>query len=470
MEYAVNKLIAALSTPPGAGAIAVLRLSGTGAIALASRFFRGADLGSKKTHTLSFGMMVNEDGQRLDEVVVSIYRAPASYTGEEVVEISCHGSRYIQHELLQLMLHHGARLAEPGEFTMRAYLNGKLDLSQAEAVGDLIAAEHEAAHRLALRQMRGGYSEHLATIRSHLIEFAALVELELDFGEEDVEFANRNDLRQLIQQIDQTLKHLISSFKTGQAIKHGIPVVIAGKPNAGKSTLLNALLNEDKAIISDIPGTTRDVIEDTLVIDGMLYRLYDTAGLRETDDPIERMGVEKTMSRLESAAIIVYLFDLTKTTPEMLMEELAAYTQKGLPVIIAGNKADVAGSSAIRHFTDLSPVKTGDVSNAISENLILISAHRSEDVERIKLHLSSLSAIHFTSQADHIVSHARHYEALRDAREALHRVSEGLQAGISGDLLAMDIREVVRYIGSITGTVDADDLLEYIFGRFCIGK
>lgn len=455
MNYSINTLIVAISTPAGAGAIAVIRLSGNGAIDLADRFFKGRSLKTTESHRLRFGVITDEVGNNIDEVLVSIFKQPGSYTGEEMVEVSCHGSRFIQHSLMQLFIRHGAKLAEPGEFTMRAYLNGKLDLSQAEAVGDLIAAEHEAAHKMAMNQMRGGFSEHLATIREKLISFSALMELELDFGEEDVEFANRNDFKNMLAEINIYLDKLIHSFKTGQAIKNGIATVIAGKPNAGKSTLLNALLSEDKAIISEIPGTTRDVIEDVITLEGVLFRLIDTAGLRETSDPIEQIGVQKTKAQMEKAAILVYMFDISNTPPDELEKQLSEFRTHQWPLLLLANKMDLVNSYDLHLY----PADT-----------LFISASLESDVERIKKALLALAALDDFRSGDHIVSHVRHYEALLAAKKSLKRVNEGLEIGISSDLLAMDIREVVRHIGSITGVVEVDELLGYIFGRFCIGK
>lgn len=455
MNYALNKLIVAVSTPAGAGAIAILRLSGEHAISCVDRFFKGRSLLKTKSHHQRFGIICDEQGVALDEVLVSIFRHPASYTGEEMAEISCHGSRFIQQALLQLFIRNGAVLAQPGEFTMRAYMNGKLDLSQAEAVGDLIAAEHEAAHRMAMHQMRGGFSEHLTNIREKLLSFSALIELELDFGEEDVEFANRDDFNLMITEINHYLDNLIQSFKTGQAIKKGIATVIAGKPNAGKSTLLNALLSEDKAIISEIPGTTRDVIEDLISIEGILFRLIDTAGLRDTDDPVERIGVQKTRLQMEKAAILVYMFDLSTTPPEALEKQLKEYRTGTYPMLLLANKTDLVSYKN----RNLYPVGT-----------LFVSTNNENDIDKVKSALLSLAGVDDFLGGDHIVSHARHYEALLAARTSLQMVSDGLKAGISGDLLAMDIREVVKHIGSITGDVDAEELLGYIFGRFCIGK
>lgn len=456
--------IIALATPQGVGAIGVIRISGPDCIALVERFFLSKNLKLKKlsdksSHTLHFGVIAHLNVV-IDEVVVSLYKAPHSYTGEESVEISCHGSPFILQQVLALFLKNGCRMAEPGEFTMRAFLNGKLDLSQAEAVADLIASNSAVSHQVAMQQMRGGFSSKIKILREHLVNFASLIELELDFSEEDVEFADRSDLKKLIFQISNIILKLLESFEVGNVIKNGIPVAIVGKPNAGKSTLLNLLLDDDKAIVSEIAGTTRDVIEDEMVIDGVLFRFIDTAGIRTTTDIIEQMGVNKAFEAIKKSSIVVYLFDSHELSSGDLKLEVDFIKQhiNGSKLVLVANKIDVEGEEALRKeyssFTDL----------------IYISAKEGKNINELKNKLLSLFDAKAVSATDTIVTSARHAESLRKAFDALTKVTEGLNSKVPSDLLALDIRYALDELGSITGQVTNDDLLGNIFSKFCIGK
>ncbi|MEO1517669.1 MAG: tRNA uridine-5-carboxymethylaminomethyl(34) synthesis GTPase MnmE [Bacteroidota bacterium] len=456
-----SQTIVALATPAGSGALGIIRLSGPEAIAITNRVFRGKDLSKQATQTLHYGHIHDEEDRLIDEVMVSLFRAPRSYTGEEVIEISCHGSDYIIQQLIQLMLREGARLAQPGEFTMRAFLNGKMDLSQAEAVADLIASQSESAHRIALQQMRGGFSRDIQQLRQQLIDFASLIELELDFGEEDVEFANRDDLRQLVNTIQGLLRQLIESFQLGNAIKNGISTVIAGRPNAGKSTLLNALLKEDRAIVSDIAGTTRDTIEEPLVIQGVTFRLIDTAGIRDAQDQIEAIGVEKTLEKIRQSTVLLYVFDILDTPPEEVQADIAKLRQDGLHILIVANKMDL---------NPYNPPEAYYNDNIRPEQFITASAIHQMNIPYLTEKLYDTAIAHHLNEATTVVSNARHYDALRQAQERLAAVRTGLSTRLTGDLLAMDIRQALYHLGEITGEVSAEDLLGNIFGRFCIGK
>lgn len=454
--------IVALATAPGIGAIAVIRVSGEGAIDLTDRAFRGKKLTEQASHTAHFGTFRDADrgngpGIIIDEVLVTVFRTPHSFTKEDVVEISCHGSEYIIRQILTRLTDLGAQLAKPGEFTQRAFLNGQFDLVQAEAVADVIAADSAASHRAALSQLRGGFSKQLTELRQQLIDFVALVELELDFGEEDVEFAKRDQLRGLMQKIRGVIRPLIDSFAAGNVIKNGVPTVIVGKPNAGKSTLLNALLNEEKAIVSDIPGTTRDVIEDELFIDGVRFRLIDTAGLRDTTDTIEAMGVARTRQQIDKAALVVYLFDGQITTPEALLEMIAELTESGKPYVLVGNKADI--TSTLKRQT-LNQV--GDI--------LWISA-KDAQIDVLKSTLSARARTDSAVQSGSaVVTNARHLQHLSATDDALARAVAAVDAGTSADWIAMDLRIALRELGELTGEVTTDDLLASIFSRFCIGK
>ena len=447
--------IVAMATPQGIGAISVIRLSGADAITIADAAFRGANLAQQPTHTLHFGIL-HDDDRIIDEVLVSLYIAPQSFTRENAVEISCHGSPVVVKEIIKVLLKKGARLAAPGEFTRRAFLHGRFDLAQAEAVADLINAETDNARQAALNQMRGGFSKEINHLREELVHFASLIELELDFGEEDVEFAKRSDLKKLIYQIQGYLNSLIQSFDQGNVIKNGVPTVIAGKPNAGKSTLLNALLNEEKAIVSDIAGTTRDAIEDEMVLGGINFRFIDTAGLRETQDVIEALGVERTKDKMRKASLIIYLVDLSNTTLAEARQELKGLESLGAPYIKVGNKIDQAVPGLMEELQ--------------SEGFIFISAKTGENMEALKGKVLSLFEIQQVKTGDVMVTNLRHYQNLLQTNESLARVLEGMDAGATGDFLAMDIRQSLHYLGEITGSITTEDLLDNIFSKFCIGK
>lgn len=456
--------ICALATPPGVGAISVIRISGAESFAVCAKIFQAAkkdfDLQTAATHTLHFGTISNEEGL-LDEVLISVFRAPNSYTGEDSIEISTHGSLYIQQKVIELLLSHGIRLAKPGEYTMRAFMNGKFDLSQAEAVADLIAAQSSTAHDMALDQMRGGFSSKIKDLRRQLVDFASLIELELDFAEEDVEFANRGKLFELLETLLAELNSLIDSFAVGNVLKHGIPVAIVGKPNVGKSTLLNALLNEERAIVSEIPGTTRDVIEDSIVIDGHSFRFIDTAGIREATDEIETIGIERTYEQLRKARIVLYMCDLSFSTPEDIQEAIADYKTHARDTsqkwILIGNKIDKLMENP-REFKEMVELDT-----------VFVSAKRKENIQLLAGKLvEAVGSEEYSDQA--IVSNIRHYEALTEARKAIQNVEHGLRSNIPTDLLTIDIRQSLHHLGSITGQVTTDEILGNIFNRFCIGK
>ena len=448
--------IVALSTPNGEGAIGVIRLSGPEAISLVSQVFFGKDLNQQPSHTLHFGTIRDQD-EVIDEVVISLFVAPHSFTKENIVEVSCHGSSYVIQRLIQLFIHQGARLARAGEFSQRAYLNGQYDLAQAEAIADLIAADSAAAHRAAMYQMRGGFSQEIQQLRERLIHFASLIELELDFSEEDVEFADRSELRQLVEEILQKIAELIESFTLGNVIKNGVPTVIAGKPNVGKSTLLNALLNEEKAIVSEIPGTTRDVIEDEIILDGIRFRFIDTAGIRETTDTVEAIGVQRTYEKIKQASIIIYLFDLKNDHWKEVSTEIEELEKLKIPLIKVGNKLDQARPDLLHSLTE-------------TENLVLISAAEKLHLDKLRKVLLSKFQLSGASNQHTIVTNARHYESLSQAETSLQQVIQGLQQGVTHDFLAQDIRHALYSLGEITGDITIDDLLGTIFSKFCIGK
>ncbi|MEP2772220.1 MAG: tRNA uridine-5-carboxymethylaminomethyl(34) synthesis GTPase MnmE [Fulvivirga sp.] len=449
--------IVALATAPGVGAIAVIRLSGKEAIDITNKVFKGKDLHKQPTHTIHFGTIRDKEDHVVDEVVVSLFKEPKSFTKENVVEISCHGSPYIVKQLVKVLLAEGARLALPGEFTKRAFLNGKFDLAQAEAVADLINADSAAAHETALKQMRGGFSDQISKLREELIHFASMIELELDFGEEDVEFADRDDLKQLINALLDVINKLLSSFDLGNVIKNGVPTVIAGKPNAGKSTLLNALLNEEKAIVSDIAGTTRDFIEDEINLGGVTFRFIDTAGLRETEDKIEAMGVERTQQQMKKASLIIYMIDLANDNVVDFNRDINKLENMGIPFIVVGNKADAA---------------QGDLKTAVEkvDGAVVISALSKENLDALKDRILEVVNLDNFKTGDTIVTNIRHYDNLLKTRNALQDVLNGLGNNITGDFLAMDIRQSLHYLGEITGEITTDDLLANIFSKFCIGK
>jgi len=453
--------ICALATAPGIGAIAILRLSGTDAITICNKVFYGKDLTKVDTHTVHFGTI--RDGDKvIDEVLVSVFKDKNSFTGENSVEISTHGSPYIQQQVLQLLITNGAVSAGPGEFTLRAFLNGKLDLSQAEAVADVIAANSETSHEMAMNQMRGGFSNEIQKLRELLIHFASLIELELDFGEEDVEFADRDDLKALVSKLNSALHQLINSFDYGNVIKSGVPVAIIGEPNVGKSTLLNALLNEERAIVSDIAGTTRDVIEDEINIKGVSFRFIDTAGIRDTKNAIETLGIAKTFEKIDQAAIVLLLVDAATITREALDKDIKkirdSIAGKNKRLIVVANKVD-----AMKDQEGLLKTFTG------VKDVIFTSAKLNDNITAIEEKLYEYIQAGAVNN-DVVVTNARHYEALTKANEALLKVLEGLGNNITGDFLAMDIRQALHYLGEITGDITTDDLLDNIFSKFCIGK
>jgi tRNA modification GTPase len=458
-----------MATPAGAGAIAVLRLSGPDAIAIASSIFSsvsGKELAKQKTHTVHLGHI--KDGERIiDEVLVTIFKNPNSYTGEDVVEISCHGSNYIQQEIIQLCLRKGGRMAQAGEFTLRAFLNGKMDLSQAEAVADLIASDSAASHQLAMQQMRGGFSSEIKKLREELLNFASLIELELDFAEEDVEFANREEFQKLISKITHVLKRLIDSFATGNVLKNGIPVAIVGEPNVGKSTLLNALLNEERAIVSDIAGTTRDTIEDEITIGGIGFRFIDTAGIRETVDVIEGLGIQKTFQKIEQAQVVIYLFDAEKFKIQGSKFKIEIETIKNKyplkNLIIVANKVDKLSKEEIQQLN----ISLNAVENS---SFLLLSAKTKDGIEELQNKLLEFVNTGALRNNETIVTNSRHYDAMLKALEEIIKVQQGIDSGLSGDLLAIDIRQALHYFGEITGEISNDELLGNIFANFCIGK
>lgn len=457
----LNDTIVALATPPGTGAIGIIRLSGKAAIEIVDEVFHGKNLSQQDTHTIHLGTIREDDGQIIDEVLVSIFKTPKSYTKENVAEISCHGSNYIIQKLIQLFIKKGARMAEPGEFTLRAFLNGQMDLSQAEAVADLIASSSESSHAIAMNQMRGGFSDEIKNLRQQLLDFASLIELELDFAEEDVEFANREELKILVKKIQSIIHSLIESFRLGNVIKNGINTVIAGRPNAGKSTLLNALLNEERAIVSEIEGTTRDTIEEIINIKGVEFRLIDTAGIREAQDTIEAVGVEKTFEKIDQSALLIYVFDVIKTPPEEVKADLEKLVKKGIHFLAIANKMDLNPYTKAEHYTN--ELLTAD-------KFIPISAIAKMNIEYLKEKLYNTVITNQLNMESTIVTNARHFDALQKAHNSLSDVLRGMEEGVTSDFVAMDIRQAIYHLGSITGEISTDDLLGNIFANFCIGK
>ncbi len=449
--------IVALATPPGVGAIGVIRVSGTHAFSVVNELFPSKDLDKQASHTLHVGLL-QQNGEVLDEVVLSLFKGPRSYTGEDVIEISCHGSPFIQENILQAITGKGIRVAKPGEFTQRAFLNGKLDLTQAEAVADLIASNTEASRRTALHNMRGGFSTDLHHLREQLIRFSAMIELELDFSQEDVEFADRTQLNSLISELTHSTNQLLGSFQLGNVIKNGVQVAIIGKPNAGKSTLLNTLLNENRAIVSDIAGTTRDTIEEILNIKGVLFRLIDTAGIREhSQDLIESLGIEKSLEKMRAANVVMYLFDVNEINAATLQTVVDNFKKENIPYILIGNKAEGNASGASQKFASL----TG---------IIFISAKEHTNIEELKNALVAKAISGDINAESTIVTNTRHYDALQKLSESLADVQRGLHDKIPGDLLALDIRQCLHYLGTITGQITNEDQLDFIFSKFCIGK
>lgn len=457
--------ICAISTPAGTGGIAVIRISGSKAIETVMKSWRGADLQKAATHTAHFGTIVYPDGETLDEVVATVFRCPHSFTGEDTVELSCHGSQWIQSQLVAQMISNGCRAAKGGEFTRRAFMNGKIDLSQAEAIADVIASSSRASHRIAVSQMRGGFSAMLAGLREQLLEFVSLMELELDFSEEDVEFADRTRLIDLAKHIDSVITNLADSFSVGNAIKNGVPVAIVGETNAGKSTLLNRLLHDDKAIVSDIRGTTRDAIEDTINLGGITFRFIDTAGIRDTSDKIESIGIDRTFQKIDNASIILWMIDGTQATGNIreTAEKIMPHCQ-GKQLIAVINKSDKLNNSTIQSIQS-------EISN-ISDRIrtITISAKNDIAVDRLEQMLVESAGIPENDPNAVVVTNARHYDALCHAQEAIRRAIDGLQSGLSGDFVSQDIRECMHYLGEITGEITTHEILGSIFSRFCIGK
>jgi tRNA modification GTPase len=460
--------IVALATPSGAGAIAVVRISGKEAIAIAASVFQsvsGKNIIQQKSHTLHLGHIV--DGNKvIDQVLLSIFKGSNSYTGENTIEISCHGSSYIQQQIIQLLLRKGCRMAQAGEFTLRSFLNGKMDLSQAEAVADLISSDNEATHQIAMQQMRGGFSNEIAKLREELLNFASLIELELDFAEEDVEFADRTQFNDLLNRIEFVLKRLIDSFAVGNVIKNGIPVAIVGEPNVGKSTLLNALLNEERAIVSEIAGTTRDTIEDELVIGGIGFRFIDTAGIRDTKDVIESIGIKKTFEKIEQAQVVMYLFDGLKfqvSSSEYITEIEKVKNKFPLkPLVIIINKLDLLSEQEIATISK--QLET------LNLKLQTISAKNNIGIDDLKNQLLSFVNTGVLRNNETIITNTRHYDSLLKALEEIQKVKYGMQNNLSSDLMAIDIKQALYYFGEITGQVTNDELLGNIFANFCIGK
>ena len=460
-----NETIVALATPSGAGAVAIIRMSGKDAITIAAEVFQsvsGKDLSKQKTHTIHLGTIV-DDTKIYDQVLVSIFKNPNSYTGENVIEISCHGSTFIQQQIIQLLLRKGCRMAQAGEFTLRAFLNGKLDLSQAEAVADLISSDNEASHQIAMQQMRGGFSNEISKLREELLNFASLIELELDFAEEDVEFADRTQFHDLLNRIEFVLKRLIDSFAVGNVIKNGIPVAIVGEPNVGKSTLLNSLLNEERAIVSEIAGTTRDTIEDELVIGGIGFRFIDTAGIRETIDVVESIGIKKTFEKIEQAQVVLFLVDSSQLSDDSL-ESLKSEIEQ------IKNKYPLKTLLVVFNKMDLMTTELVDNINSEISNALLISAKNKTGIDDLKNRLLSFVNTGALRNNETIVTNTRHYDSLLKALEEIQKVKFGLNSGIPSDLMAIDIRQALFYFGEITGEVTNDELLGNIFANFCIGK
>tara|TARA_Y100000768_G_scaffold386671_1_gene375655 strand:+ start:3918 stop:5279 length:1362 start_codon:yes stop_codon:yes gene_type:complete len=443
--------ICAISSPPGKGGVALIRISGLNSILIVDKIF-SKSINESKGYQIFYGKIISQ-GEHIDDVLVTVFKNPQSYTGEDTVEINCHGSIFIQQKILTLLCENGARIAEPGEFSKRAFLNRKLDLSQTEAIADLINSKSSAAHSLAIKQLKGGVSSELKTLRSKLIEFASLIELELDFSEEDVEFADRNHLNQLIEALKLHVEKLKNSFQYGNAVINGVSTVITGRPNAGKSTLLNNMLNEQRAIVSSIPGTTRDTIEEIITINGIDFRLVDTAGIRNTEDEIEKIGVAKTLEKINQSSLVIYIYDCVETNEQEVTKDLKKYIDDNIPHIIVANKIDLKKN-----------VKE------INKNHFKTSLNNKESIEDLKKLIYNLFEKQNIYNSDIVISNSRHFEALKLAHDELIKVENGLVENKSGDLIAMDIRQILYYIGSITGEISSDELLGNIFAKFCIGK
>ena len=456
--------IVAISTPSGMGAISIIRVTGDNALKKVEPFFKskkGTKLSNIKSHSLLYGDFVYND-EIIDEVVLSYYAKDKSFTGQETIEISCHGSTYIQKTIIEKLLENKIRLAKPGEFTMRAFLNGKFDLTQAEAVSDLIYSDSASMHKIALNQMRGGFQNDLKSLREELLHFTSMIELELDFSEEDVEFANKKELVALIERVKLKIQDLKNSFKYGNAIKNGVPVAIAGKPNSGKSSLLNLLLNEDKAIVSDIPGTTRDAIEDTLILDGIKFRFVDTAGLRNTDDEIEAKGIEITKAKISKASVLIYLFDINNSSESEILEDLSEFNRDDLSIILVRNKIDLKNESTLKIESILKKC------DSKIKEVLEISAIQKKYVDVIKEKLLDINKLLKSEQT--IITNLRHFDSLSNAESSLVEIEKGIQNGLSGDLLSIDLRSAIESIGEITGQITNDEMLGNIFSNFCIGK
>lgn len=475
MSIHKNKLISdeticALATPAGTSAIAVIRVSGEQTFGLVGKVFKprksGLTLAACESHTIHLGD-IRHNFEIIDEVLISVFKEPNSYTGENALEISCHGSEYIQQKIIEILIEQGIRLAKPGEFTQRAFLNNKLDLSQAEAVADLIASHSKASHDLAIKQMRGEFSNKIKQLRKQLVDFASLLELELDFSEEDVQFANRDELSKLLKKLENELSLLVNSFSLGNVLKKGIPVAIIGEPNVGKSTLLNAILNEERAIVSDIPGTTRDAIEDVIVLNGVSFRFIDTAGLRTSQDKIETIGIEKTLQKIDQSKIILYVFDVSKTNCNEIQKALEEFNEhiSKLPENIMKDKRFIL----IANKTDLLVEAPRDFKLLVEMECIFVSAKRKENINLIMDNLAGYIESERISDAT-MVSNLRHFEALKKSLEAVVNTELGFEKGLSSDLLAIDIRQALHYLGEITGEITTDEILGNIFSKFCIGK
>lgn len=451
-----NDTIVAIATPPGQGAIGVIRVSGPQAIERVNALFKGKNLAEASTHTVHYGS-IKEEGKILDDVVATVFREPKSYTGENVVELSCHGSPFVLRNVMEALLRQGVRHADAGEFTLRAFLNGKMDLSQAEGVADLIASESALSRDAAINQLRGGFSEKIRELREKLLHFSSMLELELDFSEEDVEFANRDELQELLDEVYSTINYLAESYHMGNVVKQGVSVVIAGRPNAGKSTLLNALLNDERAIVSDIPGTTRDVVEDTLHINGVNFRFSDTAGIRTSDDTIEKMGVERTMQNIEKGNLIIYLFDVQEVTPEQVQEDLQQLALDK-PYFLVGNKIDQGLSDKAKTAYE----QLGDV--------IFISSLQRENLDALRQQLIDKMAVDESLTDKAMVTNLRHYQALQETLESIQSIKDNFEQGLSTDFITIDIRRALHTMGEITGEITTEEILGNIFSKFCIGK
>ncbi|MBK7695652.1 MAG: tRNA uridine-5-carboxymethylaminomethyl(34) synthesis GTPase MnmE [Saprospiraceae bacterium] len=462
MDYNNSKTtIVAIATPEGVGAVGMIRLSGPEAFNIANQVFKGKKISQQKSHTAHLGRIIDEQTLTLDEVLATVFNGPHSYTGENIVEFSCHGSPYILKEILELLIRKGAVMAKPGEFTQRAFLNGKLDLSQAEAVADLIASESEAAHRLAMSQLKGGIKNEIAELRNQLLNFASLIELELDFAEEDVEFADRTQFKQLLHAALNKIDSLHQSFVLGNAVKNGISTVIAGRPNAGKSTLLNALLEEERAIVSDIAGTTRDTIEEKMNINGVLFRFIDTAGIREAQDQIEAMGVQRTMEKINESTVLIYVFDVIKTSKEEMWQEVASLIRPNQRLLVVANKMDLNPYIDYEHFVH---------PNIPKENIIACSAKNLMNIPYLKDKLYQMALGDQKIQSTSIAINARHRQALESAAINLREVLNGLDTHLETDLLAQSIRQALYHLAEISGAISNEEILGNIFGKFCIGK